>query len=124
MFRTLLCPSSGARDYTGDYSMWHIALCLKLVVWSGVGLQAMRPGGGMLLLCPSSGARDYTAPATSLNPDAQPTAPHQTTRPVLNKVLCATCCNRLYSLELLMMGIVVPETCWADYKFNKPLCSI
>ena len=32
MFRTLLCPSSGARDHTGDYSMWHITLCLKLVV--------------------------------------------------------------------------------------------
>jgi len=26
MFRALLCPSSGARDYTGDYSMWHITL--------------------------------------------------------------------------------------------------
>jgi hypothetical protein len=38
MFRALLCPSSAARDYRGDYSMWHITLCLKLVVWSGVGL--------------------------------------------------------------------------------------
>jgi hypothetical protein len=24
MFRALLCPSSGAWDYTDDYSMWHI----------------------------------------------------------------------------------------------------
>jgi len=26
MFWALLCPSSGARDYKGDYSMWHITL--------------------------------------------------------------------------------------------------
>jgi hypothetical protein len=51
-------------------------------------------------------------------------APHQTTWPSLNKVLCATCCNHLYSLELLMMGIKVPETCWADYKVSKSLCNI
>ena len=87
MFPALLCPSSGARDYTGGYSMWHITCCS----------------------------------ATSLNSDAEPTAPHQTTQPALNKVLCATCCNHLYSLELLMMGIIVPETCWVDYKFSKPL---
>jgi len=29
MFRALLCPSSGARDYTGDYSMWHINILFK-----------------------------------------------------------------------------------------------
>jgi len=27
MFRALLCPSSGARDYTGDYGMWHMTFC-------------------------------------------------------------------------------------------------
>ena len=26
MFRALLCPSSGARDYTDVHSMWHITL--------------------------------------------------------------------------------------------------
>jgi len=36
---------------------------------------------------------------------------HPSTRQALNKALCATCCNYLYSLELLMMGIMVPETC-------------
>jgi len=31
--------SGNPRPYsTGDYSMWHITLCLKLVMWSGVGL--------------------------------------------------------------------------------------
>ena len=31
--------------------------------------------------------------------------------PSLNKVLCATYSNHLYSIELLMMGIIVSETC-------------
>jgi len=29
------------------------------------------------------------------------------------------CGNQHYSRELLMMGIVVPETCWAYKKYNK-----
>ena len=41
-----------------------------------------------------------------------------------NKVSRATCCKQLYSIELLKMGIIMLETFWADYKFNKPLCSI
>jgi len=42
---------------------------------------------------------------------------------LLEPKLCATCCEYLYSLQLLMMGIMVPETCWANRKFNKLLCS-
>jgi len=49
MFRALLCPSSGAQECTGDYSMWHITLCLKMVRWSGVGLRAIHPGWRVLL---------------------------------------------------------------------------
>ena len=37
--------------------------------------------------------------ALALNSDALPTALHQTTRPALNKVLCATCCNHLYRVS-------------------------
>ena len=29
------------------------------------------------------------------------------------------CGNQHYSRELLMMGIEVPETCWAYHKYNK-----
>jgi hypothetical protein len=40
-------------------------------------------------------------------------------------VLCTTRRNHLYNLELLMMGITVPETCWADIKFAiKLFCCI
>jgi len=34
------------------------------------------------------------------------------------------CDNQLYSRELLMMGIVVPETCWAYKKYNKTISGI
>ena len=34
------------------------------------------------------------------------------------------CGNQRYTRELLMMGIVVPETCWAYKKYNKILSGI
>ena len=34
------------------------------------------------------------------------------------------CGNQHYSRELLMMGIVVPEACWAYKKYNKIISSI
>jgi len=57
MLRAPLCPSSGAGDYTGIHSMWHITLVV-VGIKCGVWLYVMRPGWGMLL------------EATSLNPDA------------------------------------------------------
>ena len=77
MFRALLCPSSGARDYTVGYSMWHETLCCSSNI-------------------PLLGHIPYSS-----TPDQ---------RPATNKVSRATCRNHLYSLELLKMGIIVPET--------------
>ena len=37
-----------------------------------------------------------------------------------NQALHTTGGNNTYSLELLMMGIEVSETCWTYYKCNKP----
>jgi len=34
------------------------------------------------------------------------------------------CGNQHYSRELLMMGIVVPETCWAYKKYNNIISEI
>jgi hypothetical protein len=100
--------------------------------WSGVGLQAVRPGWGMYLeLHPSSqmhSLQPHTRPATSScyirHPGRTACSPTPDQRSALNKVICATCWYSLYSLELLMMGIIVPKTRWANYKFDKPLCSI
>ena len=33
------------------------------------------------------------------------------------------CGNQHYSRELLMMGIIVPETCWAYHKCNETVSS-
>ena len=72
-------------------------------------------------LCPSSGApENYTDvgcvsglqdAAASRKPDTQPTALHQTDN-LKTKAPNTTGNNHLYNtLELLMMGIMVPETC-------------
>ena len=46
----------------------------------------------------------------------QPSAPHHTDN-LKTKTPNTTGCNHLYNtLELLMMGIMVPETCWASNK--------
>ena len=62
-----------------------------------------------------SGAEGYVSSlkdaAASHKPDTQPTAPHQTDN-LKTKAPNTTGSNHLYNtLELLMMGIVVPETC-------------
>ena len=49
-------------------------------------------------------------------PDTQPSAPHHTDT-LKTKAPNTTGSNHLYNtLELLMMGIVVPKTCWASSK--------
>ena len=58
----------------------------------------------------------------NLQPHTTLTTSHNQSVPSLQ--LCATCCEYLYSLQLLMKGIMVLETCWVNHKFNKLLCSI
>ena len=86
MFRALLCPSSGARDYNVDYQIGRFVL----------GLQ---PGHYSSLTAPN----------------LQPTA---------NQERNNQCGNQHYSRELLMMGIVVPETCWTCKMHNKTMSDI
>jgi hypothetical protein len=81
MFRALLYPSSGAREYYAD------GCCLWYLV---------------------SGLR---AAAAARKPDTQPSAPHHTDN-LKTKAPDTTGSSHLYNtLELLMMGIMVPETC-------------
>jgi hypothetical protein len=54
--------------------------------------------------------------AAARKPDTQPSAPHCTDN-LKTKAPNTTGSNYLYNtLELLMMGTVVPETCWASNK--------
>jgi len=51
------------------------------------------------------------AAASARKPDTQPSVPHHTDN-LINKAPNTTGSNNLYNtLELLMMGIIVPETC-------------
>ena len=91
MFRAPLCPSSGAREYyTGDCCLWYLfALVFKLSVW-----------------CGAEGCA-----AAARKPDTQPSAPHHTDN-LKTKAPNTTGSYHLYkTLELLMMGVMVPETC-------------
>jgi hypothetical protein len=78
-------------------------------------------------LCPSSGAREYYTVGCCLwylvlwfsscrYGDTQPSAPHHTDN-LKTKAPNTTGSNHLYNtLELLMMGIMVTETCWVSNK--------
>jgi len=56
------------------------------------------------------GAEGYVA-ATARKPDTQPSGPHHTNN-LKTKAPNTTGSNHMYkTLELLMMGTVVPETC-------------
>ena len=45
-------------------------------------------------------------------------------RPTATQEPDGPCGNQRYSRELLMIGIVAPETCWAYHKYNKTISSI
>jgi len=99
MFQAPLCPSSGAQEYyTGGCCLWY------LVLWFSI--------------CRSA--------AASHKPDTQPTALHQTDD-LKTKAPNTTGSNHLCNtLELLMMGIMVPETCWTSSKIGnkETICCI
>jgi len=74
MFRALLCPSSGARDYDVDYHICHVVLGLLYV---GV---KVRVGWSSVRTAANQERHDKSG-------------------------------NQHHSRELLMMGIVMLETC-------------
>jgi len=94
MFQALLCPSSGARDYDVVYHIGRFVLGLLHVGgevklgWSGVRAAgcSLQPGHHCSLT----------------SPNLQPTA---------NQERHDQCGKQHHSRELLMMGIVMLETC-------------
>jgi hypothetical protein len=93
------CPSSGAREYyTGGCCLWYLVLWFSSCRY-GVELRVMCPVCGLcglLLANRTHNTQLHTIPTTWKPKHQIPQA--------------AT------TLELLMMGIVVPETCWASNK--------
>jgi len=93
MFQALLCPSSGARDYDVVYHIGRVVLGLLYVGdevqlgWSGVRAagSSLQPGHHSSLTAPNL---QHTA----------------------NQKRHDQCGKQHHSRELLMMGIVMPET--------------
>jgi len=110
MFRTPLCPSSGAQEYftvVAACGIWCCGFQVAGLVWSW-GLYVRFAGCCSIL---------QTAHITlSSTPDLRlknHSTKYHRQQPLYN------------TLELLMMGIVVPETCWASNRIcNKNLCCI
>jgi len=91
MFRALLCPSSGARTMILITTL----IVSFLVCWFKHDFcLSLQPGHHSNLTAPNL---------------------HHTA----NQERYDQCGNQHHSLELLMMGIVMPETCWAYKKYNK-----
>jgi hypothetical protein len=95
MFRAPLCPSSGAREYfTAGCRLWSLVLDFQVV--------GMVCSWWLCVCCPQTG--HTTLSSTSY-------------RQFENQAPKTTGGSQLYNtLELLMMGVVVPETCWASNK--------
>ena len=102
MFRALLCPSSGVRDYDVDYHIGRVVLGLLFV------------GGKMQL-----GWNSIRVAGCSPQPGhySSLTAPYL--QHTANQERNDHCGTQNHSRELLMMGLVMLEICWAYKKYNK-----
>jgi len=94
IFRALLCPSSGGRNYDVDYHIGRSVLGLLYV-------------GGKVRLGWSS-VRDA---ACSLQPGHYSNLAAPYLQHTANQERKDQCGNQHYSCDLLIMGIVVPEIC-------------
>ena len=103
-FRAPLCPSSGVPEYYTVVAACGISCCGFQVAGQ------VRSCTTMPIISCWSGAELSSAPDQQL--ENHSTKCHRQ-QPLYN------------TLELLMMGIVVPETCWASNKIcNKNLCCV
>ena len=93
VFRTLIYPSSGACDYSVELPHWSFCSWFD-VCWSF----------GVVGAC---------------NTDTTPTQPHRNTNTHRTKNKTTNVVIQQNSRKLLMMVILMSETCWAHKKWNK-----
>jgi len=101
-FRTLIYPSSGACDYSTELPHWSYCSSFD-VCWSFgvVGLDW------------------YPCCASAINADTTETQPHRNSNTQRTKNNTTNVVIQQYSRKLLMMNILMSETCWAHKKWNK-----
>jgi len=106
MFRKLIYPSSGACDYSVELPHWSIVLgsmCVGVSVW--LGWSGIRVAGCSL--------------HSACNTDTTPIQPHRNSNTHRTKNNTTNEVIRQNSRKLLMMDILISETCWAHKKWNK-----
>jgi len=109
MFRTLIYPSSGACDYSVELPHWSYSSCFD-ICWSfGVDGLEWYP-------CCSC--------ASACNTDTTPTQPHRNSNTLRTKNNTTNVVIQQNSRKLLMVDILMPETCWAHKKWNKTASDI
>ena len=108
MFRTLIYPSSGACQYSVELPHWSYCSWFD-VCWSFgvVGLQ-WYPCCRLKHSC-----------ASACNTDTTPTQPHRNSNTHRTKNNTTNVVIQQNNRKLLMMDILMPETCWSYKKWNK-----
>ena len=103
MFRTLIYPSSGACDYSVELPHWSYYSWFD-VCWS------------YILYINIAG---WSNCASACNTDTTPTQPHRNSNTHRTKNNTINLVIQQNSRKLLMMDILMSETCWAHKKWNK-----
>ena len=109
MFRTLICPSSGACDCFGDLP--HLLSCSQFVVcwWLGAAVFGW---------CSFCRLKHNCKTNTTQNQPHQISSTQRTDNKMTDVVF------QQHSRRLLMMDILMSETCWALKKWNKTASDI
>ena len=104
MFRTLIHPSSGACDFSIVSPYWLcvlVSMCVGVSVWL-VGVVPM-----------------WQAEFSACHTDTTPIQPHRNSNTQRTKNNTTNVVIQQNSRKLLMMDILMSETCWAHKKWNK-----
>jgi len=106
MFRTLVYPSSGACDCAAELPHWLFCswfdVCWRFCV---VGLSGTRVAGW--------------STTSACNTGTTQTQPHLNSNTQRTKNITTNVVIQQHSRKLLMMDILMSETCWAHKKWNK-----
>jgi len=113
MFRALICPSSGVWDYVVELPHWlycsWIAVC-----WSQGAVRL-----GWYPDCRQPGYHPSRSTASACNTDTTQTRPHQISNTQRTENTTIDVVIQQQSRKLLMMDILMSETCWTHKKWNK-----
>jgi len=107
MFQTLIHPSSEACDFSIVSPHWLcvlVSMCIGVLVWLGWVVSMLQ--------------------AEACNTDTTPTQPHRISNTHRTKNNTTNVVIQQNSRKLLMMDILMSETCWAHKKWNKHCFSL